>query len=53
MVLLTFLRARGLEPIEDEKARIHRSNDGDEIATWLARVVDAASVADLFGERKR
>jgi hypothetical protein len=52
-ILLTFLRARGLEPSEEEMARIHGSNDGEEIATWLARVVDAASVADMFGEKKK
>ena len=52
-VVLTFLRARGLEPSEAEKARIQASNDAEEIATWLARVVDAVSVADMLGEKKQ
>jgi hypothetical protein len=52
-VILTFLRARGLEPSEAETARIQASNDAEEVATWLARVVDAASVADMLGEKKQ
>jgi hypothetical protein len=52
-VLLTFLRARGLEPSEEEMARIDGSKDGEEIAGWVARVVDAASIADMLGKKKR
>ena len=51
LVLLTFLRARGLEPSDEEMARIDSSNDPEEIASWLRRVVDAGSIADLFGEK--
>jgi hypothetical protein len=50
MALLTFLKVRGLEPTEAEKARIEATTDGDEIRTWLARVVDARSVAAMFGD---
>ena len=47
-VLVTFLRARGLEPTARQMERISASQDAEEIRRWLARAVDAPSVAALL-----
>jgi len=49
-VIVTFLRARGLSPTAMELARIQASSDISEIRRWLARVVDAASVASMLDD---
>jgi len=49
-VLLTFLRARGLEPTAQQMARIRASQDTAEIRRWLGRAVDAPSVAAVLDE---
>ena len=43
--LLTFLRARGLEPTDDQLARIVGSESAAEVRAWLARALFASSVA--------
>lgn len=48
--LLTFLQMRGLKPDEQQLERIRVSRDESEIRGWLARVVDAKSVAEMLGE---
>ena len=47
-VLVTFLRARGLEPTAQQMARIDASQDAEEIRRWLARALDASSVAAVL-----
>jgi hypothetical protein len=47
-VLVTFLRARGLEPTAQEMARISASQDAEEIRRWLIRAVEAPSVAAVL-----
>ena len=47
--LLTFLRARGLEPDEQQMDRIRVSSDDAEIRLWLARAIDAPSVEAVLG----
>ena len=49
-VIVTFLRARGLNPTAAELARIEASPDISEIRRWLARVVDATSVASMLDD---
>jgi hypothetical protein len=49
-VLVTFLRARGLEPTAQQMARIRTSQDDAEIRRWLSRAVDAPSVAAVLDE---
>lgn len=46
--LLTFLGMRGLTPTKEQLARIEESSDPAELRRWLARVVDAPSVAALL-----
>lgn len=48
--LATFLQVRGLQPTEQQLARIQASHDAAEIRRWLARVVTARSVAELLEE---
>jgi hypothetical protein len=43
--------ARGLEPSAKEMARILESRDPVDIRTWLARALDALSVADMLDVR--
>ena len=53
MVLLTFLRARGLEPDKQQMQLIRACRDGAAIRSWLARAINAPSVeAVLDGEEK-
>jgi len=47
-VIVTFLRARGLNPTAKELARIQASHDISEIRRWLARAIDATSVASVL-----
>jgi len=49
-VLVTFLRARGLEPTPQQWARIHASEDAEELERWLSRAIDAPSVAAVLDE---
>ena len=46
--LLTFLRARGLEPTEAQLVRIAASQDAAEIRRWLARALLAPSVSAVL-----
>jgi hypothetical protein len=49
-VLVTFLRARGLEPTPQQWSRIHASEDTEELQRWLARAIEAPSVAAVLDE---
>lgn len=49
--LVTFLRARGLEPTAQQLARIYASHDAAEVRRWLAQVVDTPSVAEMLGSK--
>ncbi len=46
--LVSFLYMRGLEPTDEQMARIEASRDGAEVARWLGRVADATSVAAVL-----
>ena len=46
--LLTFLRARGLEPTEEQLARIVASESAAEVRRWLAHALLAPSVAAVL-----
>jgi hypothetical protein len=46
--LLTFLRARGLEPTERQLARIHASRSVAEVRSWLGLALIAPSVEDVL-----
>lgn len=46
--LLTFLSMRGLEPDDEQLARIEASTDPAELRRWLARVPTATSVAEML-----
>jgi hypothetical protein len=48
--LVTFLQARGLRPTAQQMARIHASHDANEIRRWLARVVNAGSIAEMLDD---
>lgn len=48
--LLTFLRARGLEPTEAQLARIVASESASEVRRWLARALLAPSVAAVLDD---
>jgi hypothetical protein len=48
--LLTFLRARGLEPSEEELARIEDADDAASIRRWLSRALFASSVGDVLDD---
>jgi len=48
IVLLTFLRARGLEPTPEELDRILGCEDALTLREWLARVVSASTVAEML-----
>jgi hypothetical protein len=48
--LVTFLRARGLEPTAQQMARIRASQDAEELRRWLSRAVHAPSVAAVLDE---
>ena len=49
-VLVTFLQARGLEPTAQQMWRIRTSRDLAQIRRWLARAVDAPSVAAVLDD---
>jgi hypothetical protein len=49
-VLLTFLRARGLEPSAGERARIEWARDPREMRRWLERALTVGSVASVLGD---
>jgi hypothetical protein len=49
-VLFTFLKARGLEPSPQERARIEASRDKEEVHRWLARATSVTSVANLLDD---
>jgi hypothetical protein len=46
--LVSFLWMRGLEPTDEQMARIEACRDGAEVGRWLGRAVAAASVAAVF-----
>lgn len=46
--LLSFLRARGLEPTGAQLAQVVASESAAEVRRWLARALLAASVADVL-----
>jgi hypothetical protein len=46
--LVTFLGMRGLQPTDEQMARIEACRDGAEVGRWLGRAVDAASVAAVL-----
>lgn len=48
--LMTFLAMRGLEPSDEQLARIEASRDPAELRRWLARVVTAKSVAEMLDD---
>lgn len=48
--LLSFLRARGLEPTEAQLARIGASESAAEVRRWLARALLAPSVAAVLSD---
>ena len=48
--LLSFLRARGLEPTEAQLARMGASESAAEVRRWLARALLAPSVAAVLAE---
>lgn len=48
--LLAFLLARGLEPAEDQLARIAASESAAEVRGWLARALFAPSVEDVLDD---
>jgi hypothetical protein len=48
--LLTFLRARGLEPSEAELARIEGAEEASSIRRWLSRALFASSVRDVLDD---
>jgi hypothetical protein len=49
--LLTFLRARGLEPTEEQLALIVAAESAAEVRGWLSRALFAPSVAAVLGRR--
>jgi hypothetical protein len=50
VALLTFLRARGLEPSEEELVQIEGADDAASIRRWLSRALFASSVADVLDD---
>jgi hypothetical protein len=48
--LLTFLRARGLEPSEAELARIESADEASSVRRWLSRALFASSVRDVLDD---
>jgi hypothetical protein len=48
--LLTFFRARGLEPTASQLARVAASQDAAEVRRWLARALLAPSVEAVLGD---
>lgn len=50
--LLSFLCLRGLEPTDEQMARIKACRDGAEVGRWLGRAVDAVSVAAILDTPK-
>lgn len=46
--LVSFLSLRGLQPTDEQMARIEASRDGAEVRRWLGRVVEASSVAAVL-----
>jgi len=46
--LVSFLCMRGLQPTDEQMARIEASRDGAEVGRWLGQAVDAASVAAVL-----
>jgi hypothetical protein len=52
-VLLTFLQARGLEPDDEQMARIVACEDARELRGWLARVVTVSSVDEMLDGSER
>jgi hypothetical protein len=49
-VLVTFLSMRGLEPNAQQLERIRTSRDEAEIRCWLARALDAPSIAEVLDD---
>jgi hypothetical protein len=49
-VLVTFLSARGLEPTAEQAARIQWSRDPPEVRRWVARALNATSVAAVLDD---
>ncbi|MEW2356722.1 hypothetical protein [Spirillospora sp. NPDC029432] len=47
--ILKILAARGLEPSDEERARIRSCSDEEQLDVWLGRAVSAGSVAEVFG----
>jgi len=47
--ILMVLSRRGLEPADDERARILAERDLGTLDRWLANAVTCASVSQLFG----
>jgi hypothetical protein len=48
--LLTFLRARGLDPSEAELAQIEGADDAASVRRWLSRALFASSVSDVLDD---
>lgn len=51
--LVSFLSMRGLQPTDEQMARIEASRDGAEVGRWLGRVIDATSVAAVLDSPER
>jgi hypothetical protein len=47
-VVLVVLETRGLEPDEQQRARIASCADVDQLEVWARRAVTAQTVDDLF-----